>query len=496
MPGASLLTSREDILSDLVSIGMRPLGNGRLAFFAYDLAHSVVVTRQGRPYDPEDVSSMDRDGDGVVRTADLFTESVDPGNCRIPQADEQQRLFVRIIQELLGRPKPIPRLWYFPSAESAVAVVTGDAHHTNRSQVEAIAADVKQVGGRFTLIEQPTGLDSAYVAALREQDHEVEPHIYYQRPETKFPMRVRLWIANGFSTNYFFQPRIEDVRQEIAFAVNDYHARTGLTSTVTRLHFLTWWGWSETAELLSRYGFRMDLSITGLDPHKAFTLPMGNGKMKSPAGYGYINGSGHPMPYVDIRGKRIDLYSQLTIVEDDVISGMYITEPRDDSATVAAITATMKGLIDESVERYHSALVYNFHPEHAFYPFPPNSPVTHSWVKATIEHLAARGVPMLTAREWLDFVEARRAVEITDVQWNEKRGEYSFTLSSPSAISGLTVLLPTSSNGRLPRTVRLSESDGQTTRLQAQRFTIQTIDHASITVDLKANARTIIRYFR
>ena len=79
-------------------------GTGQAAAFTYDLARSIVYTRQGNPA----WSGQARDGqDGPIRSDDLFfgaasfdpkPDWVDLNKVSIPQADEQQRL--------LGQPDP------------------------------------------------------------------------------------------------------------------------------------------------------------------------------------------------------------------------------------------------------------------------------------------------------------------------------------------------------------------------------------------------------
>src|SRR4029077_12241728 len=70
-------------------------GGGQAAAFTFDLARSVVCTRQGNPA----WSGQERDGTTPIRSDDLFfgaaagdnrPDWVDLGKVAIPQADEQQ----------------------------------------------------------------------------------------------------------------------------------------------------------------------------------------------------------------------------------------------------------------------------------------------------------------------------------------------------------------------------------------------------------------------
>ena len=89
---------------------------GQAAAFTFDLAKSVVYTRQGNP------AWVDTNGDGSggpVRADDLFhngsdTDWVDLNKVAIPQADEQQRLLANLITQMNLDVIPLPRFWYFP----------------------------------------------------------------------------------------------------------------------------------------------------------------------------------------------------------------------------------------------------------------------------------------------------------------------------------------------------------------------------------------------
>jgi len=99
---------------------------GRAAAFAFDLARSIVYTRQGNPQ----WSGQERDAISPIRSDDLFfggTERdwVDLSKVAIPQADEQQRLFANLILDANRHRKPLPRFWYFPRGIKAAIVMTG-----------------------------------------------------------------------------------------------------------------------------------------------------------------------------------------------------------------------------------------------------------------------------------------------------------------------------------------------------------------------------------
>lgn len=106
---------------------------GQAAAFTYDLARSIVYTRQGNPA----WSGQERDGITPIRSDDLFfgaaagdtqPDWIDLNKVAIPQADEQQRLLANMIHHMNLDRKPLPRFWYFPKDHKAVVIMTGDDH--------------------------------------------------------------------------------------------------------------------------------------------------------------------------------------------------------------------------------------------------------------------------------------------------------------------------------------------------------------------------------
>ena len=107
------------------AVTLKTVGTGHAAAFTYDLARSVVYTRQGNPA----WAGHERDGNPPIRSDDMFYPNwVDLNKVAIPQADEQQRLLANLIEQMNLSRKPLPRFWYFPRGEKAVVIMTGDDH--------------------------------------------------------------------------------------------------------------------------------------------------------------------------------------------------------------------------------------------------------------------------------------------------------------------------------------------------------------------------------
>ena len=95
------------------AVTLRSVGTsgGQAAAFTYDLARSVVYTRQGNPA----WAGQERDNvlDTITRSNDLFfggavSDWVNLAKVDIPQADEQQRLLANLIEVVNRDTLPLP----------------------------------------------------------------------------------------------------------------------------------------------------------------------------------------------------------------------------------------------------------------------------------------------------------------------------------------------------------------------------------------------------
>ena len=119
---AVALYSNANTATGSPAVTVRSVGaaGGTAAAFTFDLARSVVYTRQGNP----DWAGQDRDGLAPVRSDDMFfggaePDYVDLNKVAIPQADEQQRLLANLITIANFDRKPLPRFWYLPHGHRA-----------------------------------------------------------------------------------------------------------------------------------------------------------------------------------------------------------------------------------------------------------------------------------------------------------------------------------------------------------------------------------------
>jgi hypothetical protein len=111
------------------AVTIRSVGAGQAAAFTFDLARSIVYTRQGNPA----WVGQERDDpvQNIVKVLDMmYPDYLDLNKVSIPQADEMQRLFANLILTMQqnSNKKPLPHFWYMPHMLKAVVLAAEDDH--------------------------------------------------------------------------------------------------------------------------------------------------------------------------------------------------------------------------------------------------------------------------------------------------------------------------------------------------------------------------------
>ena len=226
------------------AVTLRNVGaaGGQAAAFTYDLARSVVYTRQGNPA----WAGTERDGTGPVRSDDLFfggaqDDWVDLGKVQIPQADEQQRLLANLITQMSLDRTPLPRFWYLPRGLPAAVVMTGDDHGTGGTRGQFDVFESQSAGGcsvadwqcvRATSYVYP-GTSVPGAAGYRARGFELALHLDTGCANQSNSALRSLWSdqAARFRTNF------------------------GIASIRTnRTHCIAWSGWADDADRRARAG--------------------------------------------------------------------------------------------------------------------------------------------------------------------------------------------------------------------------------------------------
>lgn len=430
--------------------------DGRAAAFTYDLARNVVYMRQGNPA----LADTDGDGDTILRTVDLFmsgwqggsTPWVDRDLIPVPQADEQQRLFARLVQQLQANASPLPQLWYFPGTAKTMLILTGDAHANPQSYYDLEIDSINSRNGKITLyITQggyiATGPGAAQAAVWRSQGHNFGLHPYGPPENADLDEGYDdedVWFASHFSF-----PKSRTVRN----------------------HRVAWEGWTGAAEVAVSHGIAMDTSFY----HWGGWLQ----KPDNSWPHGHITGSGQPMRFVKSDGTILPIYQQNTqLVDEHILTGVGFGF--ENLGATAAITVS-KDVIDASQNGDYAALTTMFHVDYYNFGHP------QEWAEGTMDYANSLGIPIWNADQWLSFTETRHDANFTNLQWNSGTNTLTFSLAATQTAGiALTTLLPINHNGLTLQSVQVDNVNTAWTNMTIKGRSMAALSVASGAHDLIA----------
>ena len=390
------------------AVTLRSVGSngGQAAAFTFDLARSVVYTRQGNP----NWVDQDRDGRPPTRANDLFygaaawdpqPDWIDLNKVAIPQADEQQRLLANMIIRMNADKKPLPRFWYFPYDYEAVVIMSGDDHgnlyggNGTAGRFEAeLAASMDGCSlddwscirsSSYLIADYPPGIITDQQAfSYNAEGFEMGVHI-----NTNCSQYTGDMLANYFSQQmYTWRNMFPSLPPQVSH----------------RQHCIAWSGYTLLPEEEVRYGIRLDVNY--------YYWPSGWA-----ANPGFFTGSGMPMRFTDIDGNLIDVYQATTQMTDE--SGQ--TYPY-----------TINTLLDRAIgpEKYYGVFTANMHTDYE----------TSTNYNAIISSAQARGVPVISAKQMLKWLDGRNGSNFSNVTWTNN--VLGFTISQGQGAKGLQATVP------------------------------------------------------
>jgi hypothetical protein len=404
-PGATTLAT---LYADAVTptafpaVTLRSVGGagGQAAAFMYDLARSVVLTRQGNPAwvgQKRDLSTES------IRPVDLFfgaapadpqPDWLDRDKVAIPQADEQQRLLANLITLMNADRTPLPRFWYLPRGERAAVVMTGDDHFMDNTtgQFEAFKAaspagcsvpDWQCVRATSYLLSGLPFSDAA-ARAYEQQGFELALHLNTECRDYTTPSLEANW------------------QEQLA----QFRAKWGVAAPRTlRTHCVTWSDWAGEPRAALRHGVRFDTNYYYAGEAWVQDRP------------GVFTGSGFPMRFADLDGSLIDVYQATTQMTDE--SGM------DYPVHIAALLDGALG-----PQGYYGVFTVNMHTD--FFP--------HEGATAIVEAAQARGVPIVSSVQMLTWLDGRNGSSFQDVGFD--RGQLRFRIAPAAGARGLEAMVP------------------------------------------------------
>jgi hypothetical protein len=401
-------TATASTTSPAVSLRSVGTNGGQAAAFTYDLARSVVYTRQGNPA----WAGQERDGAPGLRPGDLFfgakvgdvqPDWINTNKLAIPQADEQQRLLVNLITLMGSDAMPLPRFWYLPRGEKAVVVLSGDDH----SPVQSSGATASNFD-RLKVLSPPACVVAKWDCVRSTS------YIYPDSVLTN--AQAAAYVSEGFEialhsvvaacpTTAITTAELHSI---ITSQVSSFTARyTSVPPPATsRLHCVYWPDWASTAKVEQALGIRMDANYYHYPGAWIGSKP------------GFLNGGGFPMRFADLDGAVIDVYQQNTNLTDE--SGQ-------------SYPLVINTLLDNAIgsKGFYGAFGANIHTDNAA----PNADA-----EEIIASAQARSVPVVSYKQMLDWVDGRNASSIRGLEWSSDT--LSFEVSVGTGADGLQTMLP------------------------------------------------------
>ncbi len=393
------------------AVTLRSVGTngGDAVAFAYDLATSIVYTRQGDPA----WAAQERDGLTPIRSDDKFFGAAtgDPqpdwvdliNEVPIPEADEQVHLLANLILQTNLAKRPLPRFWYFPRGKKAVVVMTGDDHANGGT------------AGRFDqqLAASPPGCNVANWECVRSTSY------IYVEPANLSNAQAVSYTAQGFEVGLHINTNCADFTpasldtfysQQLSGFATTY---PGIPAPITqRHHCIVWSDWITGAKEQLKNGMRFDVSYYFWPPAWVQDRP------------GHFTGSAMPMRFADLDGTLLDVYNAPSQMTDE--SGQ--TYPLTSDTLLSAAVGP---------QAYYGAYTVNAHTDNA------SNPVAD----AVLSSAQSRGIPIVSSLQMLNWLDARNGSAFSGLTWNGST--LTFSISPGTGATGLQGMLPTHSGTRV-----------------------------------------------
>jgi hypothetical protein len=400
------------------AVSFRAVGTngGQAAAFTYDLARSVILTRQGNPA----WAGQQRDGIDGYQASEMFVgingqpDWNDLGNAQIPIADEQQRLFANLVDEMSADRLPLPRFWYYPNAKRAVIVMTGDDHGLSGTigsfdrfkQLSPAGCNLDnwECVRSSSYISWNTQMSAAQATQYTNEGFELGVHVNtICRP-----------YGSPSDLATIYRDQLQQFRWRFPALVNQDSTRT---------HCVEWDDYVSQAKVKLQNNIRLDTDYYYFPASWVQNRP------------GFFNGAGSVMRFADLDGSLINVFQATTHLTDE--SGQ-------------SSPATVNLLLDNAIgpKGYFATLTMNAHTD------TPGSPISDDAVASAL----ARGVPVVSGRQMLRWLDGRNATSFNSLAWNGS--------SLSFGVAGGTNML----RGMLPR----STPAGTLTRLTRGGATIPT----------------------
>jgi hypothetical protein len=397
------------------AVSLRDVGanGGQAAAFTYDLAQSVIQTRQGNPA----WAGQDRDGSAPIRSNDLFFGGAQPdwldlNKAAIPQADEQQRLLANLITQMART--PMPRFWYLPNGLKTALVLTGDDHgrggsgtgtrfaHDVAAKPSCSAAELANWDCvRSTSYTYPdSGLSNATVAQYRALGFEISLHLHVSGSSND---------CNNFASLASLE---SDFDSQLAQFDTAFPSAGPTVSG--RTHCIVWSNWNGMAQAELDHGIRLDTNYYYWPGSWVGDRP------------GLFTGSGFPQRFANTDGSLIDIYQSTTQLNDELYDN-------DDARSLQTELNSLQVLLANALSDspgYYGVITANNHTD-------AGSVAGGDAIESAARNL---GVNVITSEQLLTWLDGRNGSSFQGVAFNG--GQLTFSVAQASGAHGLQGMVP------------------------------------------------------
>lgn len=362
------------------AVTLRKVGSGNAAAFTYDLAKSIIATRQGNinwAHQKRDLFFLRRkNGLSAIIPTDLFyPHFVNLDKVEIPQADEQQRLLANIILQINQNKKPLPRFWYLPNGKKAVFLHALDDHANVGTATKQTFNRLKERSpkGSSALDWGPFRATSWFYVGIPLTDSEAKSYF-----DEGFEMGDHVsTLCKNWTPSTIKKFFYKDLRE----FQNVYPSLP--PQKTNRTHCVVWSDWS-TEPIVELYNqIRLDSNYYYYPANWVKNHP------------GLFTGSGFPMPYTDINSVTIPVYQATTQLTNE--SGLSYPE-----ASLALINQALG-------------------PKGYYGIFTTHDDFTHKldFLDPLIEVAIQNGISIVSAQQILTWLEGRNSSSFEIRNWHD-----------------------------------------------------------------------------
>ena len=401
------------------AVTLRSVGanGGQAAAFTYDLARSIVYTRQGNPA----WSGQERDGFAPIRSDDLFyPDWVNLNKVAIPQADEQQRLLANLIIQMNYEKLPLPRFWYFPRGLRAVVIMTGDNHMSSEN-----------AGARFDqyIADSSAGCSIEDWGCIRGTAY-IPTDGYLSKARAGVYTSAGFEIALHVNTNCDnYTPSSLELDYNKQLVVWDRLYPNLPAPATNRTHCVAWSDYSTQPKVEANNGISLDTNYYYWPGKWVADRP------------GFFTGSGMPMRFATSTGDFIDVYQAATQMTDE--SGQ-------------SYPFAINSLLDKALgpKGHYGAFTANIHTDGA--------QSSESASDAIVASAKAHRVPVISAKQMLDWLNGRNNSKISAL--SRDGNVLSFIVTVAQGGRGLEVMVPLSAGRQVNSITHNGSSVGHASR--------------------------------